>query len=213
VLLGSRFSDGKHPAKNNLALSYLDSSSFIENTAIEEGSVGLFIESAGNSFSGSVFKDNRVEGRKGKSLYIINSQIDFQSSSFLYNFAEYKFKNLYVVLSKLKFVNCTFTDMKDLYTSQQIKSINGGFLYVVESDVEVVGSMFNNGTANNGGAIFASLKSNLTLTDNEFTNSTAMELGGSVYSTSSQELDITLSKFKNNKASIASSIYIDASLG
>lgn len=173
----------------------------------------MFIESNDNSFRDSVFKDNRVEGRKGKSLYIINSQIEFHNSSFLYNFAEYKFKNLYVVLSKLKFVNCTFTDSKELYTNQQIKSINGGFMYVVESDVEVAGSMFNNGTANNGGAIFASLKSNLTLTNNEFTNSSAIELGGSVYSTLNRELGITKSKFKNNRASIASSIYIDTSLG
>lgn len=175
--------------------------------------MGLFIESTGNSFNESVFKNNRVEGRKGKSLYIINSQIEFLSSSFLYNFAEYKFKNLYVVLSKLKFVNCTFSDLKDLYTNQQIKSINGGFLYVVESEVEVAGSIFVNGTANNGGSIFASLKSNLTLTDNQFTNSSAIELGGSVYSTLNQELGIAKSRFKNNRASIASSIYIDTSLG
>lgn len=62
--------------------SNLDSSHIEENIAYQENSVALFIDSSNSTFYNTSISQNQVQGIKGKTFYIMQSSIEFNTCMF-----------------------------------------------------------------------------------------------------------------------------------
>jgi predicted outer membrane repeat protein len=168
------------------------------------------MNSNGSIFDGTQITHNTITSLKGKAIYLVLSEATFKNCTFTQNFASNEFKNLYVILSTITIDNSTFTDDKTLYTSTQISSYTGGFIYIADSTGTITSSQFNGGNAGNGGAIFATLCT-LTITGSTFTSNSAVTSGGAIYLMNNLLITLETSTFSNNLATVGDSIHLETS--
>ena len=109
----------------------------------------------------------------GGALYVKKSNLKINNSEFYYCTSESFAGAIASDTSKILINNCNF---------QQCQSINdaGGMIYSVNSTLNISKSGFDHGKALFGGAI-CNLKTNLTLTQSNFTNNLAKNYGGVIY--------------------------------
>ncbi|MEE3418592.1 MAG: Ig-like domain repeat protein, partial [Methanosphaera sp.] len=184
-------------AKNNILLNV----SFINCSALYEGAAIYYRNtdndpSSNNTHINCTFINNNVT-RNGGALAFASANETYDGCIFVNNSASNGGSICYSVNGGIIIRNSIFVNNTNI--------TNGGFIYINGSKVEITNNTFNNGSAENGGAIYVNTA--VTINDSSFTNNTA-ENGGALYITK----DTTLNNCNvtNNNATKGSGIYVNS---
>lgn len=193
---------------------------FISNSASSGGVIATYNSIA--NIQNCVFYNSSANGFGGV-IYSIKSSLNIRDSSFELNNAKY---------GGVIYSNCSYFYLKDSqfslsqaysfggviasFSSQidvdnvsfnDYASLNdaGGAIYATGGSLNVVGSSFEEGYSDFGGAI-CNLKCNSTIIDSKFTNNDATYYGGSIYNMYGS-ITLTRNNFNNSHANSGGSIF------
>lgn len=149
---------------------------------------------------------------QGKTLYLIESDVECRNITLLNNYADNSLRNFYMVLSTLRIEHSELTDDGLLHNSSLNMVATGHFLYSIDSHIEIENSTISGGSTQQGGALFL-LHSSLDVQNSLFRNNTASQSGGAIYAQSSPKIDVINSTFIDNFAVTGDALNIDLATG
>ncbi|TNV88069.1 hypothetical protein FGO68_gene15731 [Halteria grandinella] len=185
---------------------------FIENSAYLKNSIGQAIQiGSASTISQCTFEKNSAffidygtikadKDNSGKLIEFItiDARIDILDSHFIQNKALVGTSNLYILDSTdVYIVNSQFQGA----TQMQNNSVYGDFLYISStSSVSIISSVFRQGFAQSGGALFVLGSASVNIQSSQFIENVALEQGGVIFADSIKSIRISSScSFKNNK--------------
>ncbi len=155
-----------------------------------------------------IYKSLTIMGETGKTI-ILDGQ--GKSNIFNINGATITLNNIKILNSKTTTAPISSTNSDLTITDSTIKNNEGklsGAILSKDSNLKIINTTFTNNTSENqGGAITQIGTNTLNISESTFTKNNAQYDGGSIYSVSSN-VQITTTKFENNKARNGGALYL-----
>eukprot|EP00347_Sterkiella_histriomuscorum_P009701 403340212 len=182
-------------------------SSFFDNYANEDSVINV-LESSDTFpllIKNSRFYLNNAEKNTIQLMYV--QAAFFEEVSFEMNIAKSLSKNLFIGFSNLTINNSRFIDDVKGIASQsrnvELYNNKGAFLHIIMNvNLTIENTVFENGYAKMGGALYIQGESMVSINNTNFINSYASQSGGAVYALSFDSLILNNTKFTNNYADI-----------
>lgn len=147
----------------------IDDSNFLENQAIYASTIEVLGSSSSNNItiSGSTFEKNSANKNTISLMY---SYVIIRKSYFTNNLALTESKNIFCGFTTVYVSDCTFRSL----TSDNPQLTTGAYFFIsMDVNILIQSSLFYNGLAQYGGAIYIYGLSNLTITSCDFKNNYA----------------------------------------
>jgi len=155
-----------------------------------------------------IYKSLTIMGETGKTI-ILDGQ--GKSNIFSINGATITLNNIQILNSKSTTAPISSTNSDLTITDSTIKNNEGklsGAILSKDSNLKIINTTFTNNTSENqGGAITQIGTNTLNISESTFTKNNAQYDGGCIYSVSSN-VQITTTKFENNKARNGGALYL-----
>ena len=183
----------------------IDTTTFVENSASENGGAIYTHNAAGVSITNSSFVANTSAAAEGVggAVYLNNQDgtATITESMFTGNTA-FKGGAIYCQDGPIYITGGGFTDNR--------ASKDGGAIYSVEDEIGITGTAFvTNSAAEDGGAVYVSTGT-FTVNDAVFTHNTAGKFGGAIYNYD-DAMTVTGGTFSTNSAASGGAIYSELS--
>ena len=148
--------------------------------------------------------------KSGNTIYQLFTPLTLINVIFINNAAEKLSAGIFVAFSTLNVQNSTFKNIHfpspatDAVNAAANSQINGWFVSVSSgATLTIVGSEFDSGYANYGGAIYVSGNSDISISDSHFKNWYASMNGGAIYAAGFQTFRLINWEFEGNNWGIA----------
>ena len=214
--------------KDYTAEVYIDDCTFINNTAEYGGAI--YLDGGSLDIKNSRFLNNYAYNFGGAIACEDNSRINIEKSKFINS----KSVNdaggaIYVKNSKLTANDITISNSTSTFGSaitslsstmmlnritadNNIAEYEGGAIYQFYGSFTLRNSNLFNNAAKNGGALFIDNTTQTILYQNTFTNNTASDYGGAVYSLLNVKTRINYNEYYNNSAEFENDFYETSSI-
>ena len=186
----------------------IDLSTFSHNYAGSKSSAIYFLGTGANTFSNSVFSNNNAD--KGNTISLLFASTQISNLTFTNNYAGSESAGIFITFSDVTIENSSFSTTEfpnnelTLKSAASSASLFGCYISISSgASVTISNSNFENGYAVNGGAIYVSGNSKLTIRMSNFITWAAKSYGGAIYASGFESLNISNWKFTSNIGSLA----------
>lgn len=130
----------------------------------------------------------------------MDARVVIQKTEFTYNHADIKTKNIFTGFSDIYVIGSQFRNK--LTAEYQARAIYGTFFFVIlDVNLYIENTAFNDGLAQQGGAIYITGTSSVTMKKAQFYSNKALLQGGAVFGSGFTDLKLSgANVFRNNLA-------------
>ena len=173
------------------------------NYAVQIASALYFLGASTTSITSTEISFNYA--KSGDAVYQLFTPLTLVNVTFVNNIADQQSTWIFVAFSTLIVKNSTFKNTQFPNSTSKIENaaansqVNGCFLSASSgATLTIIGSEFDSGYANNGGAIYVSGNSDVTISDSNFKNWYASISGGAIFAAGFQTFTLTNWNFEGN---------------
>ena len=186
----------------------IQSSTVKNNYAAQMASALYFLGASTTSITSTEISNNYA--KSGNAVYQLFTPLTLVNVTFINNAAEKLSAGIFVAFSTLNVQNSTFKNTQfprpatNTVSAAANSQINGWFVSVSSgATLTIVGSEFDSGYANYGGAIYVSGDSDVFISDSYIKNWYTSMNGGAIYATGFQTITLVNWEFEGNSWGIA----------